>query len=297
MNLFTVAEHTFEIRFTAISEESSMPLLDNYVPFKTSVHNGHLIFSLEIASENIALNIKEETRQTDDGQEILCGKTPDENYAFVFFCGNQKAGSLVCSKNFEKGHLYISNSQNFRLKKFAIDNALMVMYALATADKQTVLFHASVIKNRGKGYMFLGQSGTGKSTHAGLWLKHIEGSELLNDDNPVVRFTADGFYVYGSPWSGKTACYKNDCARLNAIIDLSQAPYNKIQSLQGIEAYIALMVSISGMRWHKQVADGLHETQSNLAKQVQMFHLECLPDKEAALTCFNAVMQSPEGCH
>ena len=44
-------------------------------------------------------------------------------------------------------------------------------------------------KERWKGIsLFQGKSGTGKSTHSGLWLKHIPGCELLNDDNPIVHF-------------------------------------------------------------------------------------------------------------
>ena len=48
--------------------------------------------------------------------------------------------------------------------------------------------------------MFLGKSGTGKSTHARMWLKYIQGTDLVNDDNPVVRVANDGTaVVYGSP--------------------------------------------------------------------------------------------------
>lgn len=105
------------------------------------------------------------------------------------------------------------------------------LFALSTADKGTVLFHAAVVSHEGRGYMFLGPSGTGKSTHASLWLKYIDGTELVNDDNPVVRITDDGqATVFGSPWSGKTPCYRHVSYPLGGIVMLSQAPYNKIDS-------------------------------------------------------------------
>ena len=174
--------------------------------------------------------------------------------------------------------------------KMAIDNALMVLFALATADKGTVLFHAAVVSHQGKGYMFLGPSGTGKSTHARLWLKYIEGTELVNDDNPVVRISDEGHIkVYGSPWSGKTPCYRNVNYPIGAIVLLSQAPYNKIQRMGGIHAYASLMESISGKRWDSRIADGLHQTQNSLVMSVPMWHLECLPDEEAAQTCFSTI--------
>ena len=168
----------------------------------------------------------------------------------------------------------------------------MVLYALATADRGTVLFHASVVSHDDKGYMFLGPSGTGKSTHAALWVKHISGAELVNDDNPVVR---DGI-VYGSPWSGKTPCYRNVSYPLVAIVDLSQGPYNRLARLQGLAAYMPLAASISGMRWDKAVADGLHLTQNRLAETIPVWHLDCLPDREAALLC-HATVKHPSPKH
>lgn len=84
-------------------------------------------------------------------------------------------------------------------RKLAIDNALMVLFALATAPHKTVLFHAAVVSHQDKAYMFLGKSGTGKSTHARLWLTYIEGTALVNDDNPVVRINDNVATVYGSP--------------------------------------------------------------------------------------------------
>ena len=66
---------------------------------------------------------------------------------------------------------------------------------------------------------------------------------------------------------------------------LSQAPHNKIVRLRGVEAYAALVTSISGKRWDRSLADGLHATENSLAKYVPVWHLECLPDEAAAKLC------------
>ena len=73
----------------------------------------------------------------------------------------------------------------------------MIAFAFSGAQKDLLLIHASVTMKDGKGYLFLGKSGTGKSTHSQLWLKHIPGTELLNDDNPAVRLINDEVIVYG----------------------------------------------------------------------------------------------------
>ena len=277
---FDVAEH----RFAVSGEERILAMMDNYKPFVTTA--GDTVFSLT-AEAGTAPNYAEELRQEEEGQDIICGKMPDGCPVFEFRWWNETAGWLVCAADYSEGRLVMTGHH----EKLAIDNALMVLYALATADRQTALFHAAVVSHDGKGYMFLGPSGTGKSTHARLWLQHIEGTELMNDDNPVVRIAGDGTaVVYGSPWSGKTPCYRNVSCPLGGIVRLSQAPYNKIRRLSGIEAYVALMESISGKRWDERIADGLHQTENALASHVPVWHLECLPDGAAARLCCSNVI-------
>ena len=105
---------------------------------------------------------------------------------------------------------------------------------------------------------------------------------MVNDDNPVVRIemTCETSgetcaVVYGSPWSGKTPCYRNVSYPLGGIVMLSQAPYNKICRLDGIHAYAALVQSISGKRWEASIADGLHRTENTLVSQVPIWHFWC----------------------
>lgn len=272
---YEVAGH----RFCVSGEKDVLPLTENYEPFRSE--GGEAVFALGI-DHGKAPEYAEEFRQEDEGQAIVCGHTAAGEAVFEFHAWGMVAGWLVCSADYREGQLITTDHPT----KMAIDNALMVMYALATAGKGTVLFHAAVVSCEDKGYMFLGPSGTGKSTHARLWLRHIEGSALVNDDNPVVRIGEDGsIRVYGSPWSGKTPCYRNVCYPLGAIVVLSQAAYNRIQRLSGIYAYAALMESISGKRWDERIADGLHQTENVLASTVSVWHLECLPDEEAARLC------------
>ena len=283
---YEVGGHVFSVS----GGEEFLALMENYAPFHcdTDVTDGERAFSLTIGGSEVPL-YSEELRQEEEGQEIVCGKTADGKAVFEFRWWNEIAGWLVCSPDYREGRLLITG----RYTKLAVDNALMVLYALATAASGTVLFHAAVVSHEGKGYMFLGPSGTGKSTHARLWLKYIDGTALVNDDNPVVRLADDGLpVVYGSPWSGKTPCYRNVSYPLGGIVLLSQAPYNKIHRLGGIHAYASLVASISGKRWDSRVADGLHATENTLASTVPVWHLECLPDEEAAKLCSLTI----EGC-
>lgn len=272
---YMVARH----RFAVSGETEVFALMVNYEPF--GCDGGETVFTLTVESGGMP-EFTEELQQDDDGQVIVCGHTPTGEAVFEFRWWGATAGWLVCAADYSEGRLITTGMHT----KMAVNNALMIMYAMATADQGTALFHAAVISHQDKAYMFLGPSGTGKSTHASLWLRYITGAELVNDDNPVVRICGDGSaFVYGSPWSGKTPCYRNVNYMLGAIVMLSQAPYNKIRPLKGLDAYAALVASISGKRWDGRIADGLHETENRLASIVPMWYLECLPDEEAAKLC------------
>lgn len=288
---YQVALHLFEVSQN-ISENFFADCMDNYAPFATEKAGEGLFLMRVEYGESPAYT--EELCQDEEGQQIVCGLTAGQNSVFDFRLQKKKTGVLVCSKDYKTATLLIPQGTAAALLKFAVNNALMVLYAIASAPYNTALFHAAVVNYEGKGYMFLGKSGTGKSTHARLWLKYNEGSELLNDDNPVVRIENDAegngvTRVYGSPWSGKTPCYKNEVYPLGGFVMLSQAPYNKIERLSGVRAYAALVPCISGKRWESVIADGLHKTENALAMNVPVWYLECLPDEDAAKLCCETI--------
>lgn len=290
---YKVADHQFSVVASAgLCEDFFARYMDNYKPF--AVGECDCVFSLQVVVGEEFPAYVEEIRQDEEGQKIICGLTNDGKSAFEFCLHEKKAGLLVCSKDYKDAKLYVLDGILPSLLKYAVNNSLMVMYALATASYGTALFHAAVVKREGKGYMFLGKSGTGKSTHARIWLKYNEGSELLNDDNPVVRFyetdQGKGYaVVYGSPWSGKTPCYKNEECELGGLVLLAQAPYNEITRLPGLQAYAAILPCISGKRWERSIADGLHNTENALAANVPVWYLKCLPDEAAAKLCLKTI--------
>lgn len=192
---------------------------------------------------------------------------------------------LFTDKEFRHARFRLLGSQ-----RFSIGTMIMLMYAFATARKNTLLMHASVTMKDGKGYLFLGKSGTGKSTHSQLWINNIEGCSLLNDDNPVLRVGEDGeVRVYGSPWSGKTPCYRNLDVPVGAIVSIKQAKVNHIRRQSIVEAYAAIYVSFSGYRFIKDMADGFHATNEKIVSTVPCYVLDCLPDADAALLCYKTV--------
>ena len=271
---YKVAGHTFAVSGSVQLFEK----MENYEPFRCE--GDEPLFALTECS-GVVPEYTEEFRQEEDGTHIICGRTASGNDVIEFKGRKKSLGCLICSKDYREGRLIMTNG----ISEMILNSALMILFTLATAGKGTLLFHAAVVSQSGKGYLFLGTSGTGKSTHAQLWLEHIEGTELVNDDNPVVR---DGV-VYGSPWSGKTPCYRNVSVPIGGIVMLSQAPYNKIRRLSGIEAYVDLAESVGGKIWDSRIAEGQHQTENTLVSTIPMWHLECLPDEAAARMCHDTI--------
>jgi hypothetical protein len=266
-------------------------LLHNYDPFSLEAADGSAaLFHLELSDQKPGepgeplLKPQEKT-----GEPVVGFFRSGEGYqaAFAPGPGAQVCGVLEMSGDFREGRLFAEGSPS--AQAFAINNALMLLFAFASAPYAALEMHASVALHGGRGFLFLGKSGTGKSTHTRLWLDHIPGTELLNDDNPVLRIIDGQARVFGSPWSGKTPCYKAQDAPVGAIVRLRQAPYNRIERLSMVHAYGSVMASCSGFRPIRSLADAQHETLSSIAQQVPCYQLECLPDEAAARLCQETV--------
>ena len=69
----------------------------------------------------------------------------------------------------------------------------------------------------------------------------------MNDDNPVVRIINGKSFIFGSPWSGKTPCYRNIKAPLGAVTRIDRAPTNSIEKEDALKAFVSLLPSVSSI--------------------------------------------------
>ena len=167
---------------------------------------------------------------------------------------------------------------------------LWVMFGLAINPLHAIAVHSSVIVKDGGAVMFLGESGTGKSTHTRLWRENIDGAKLLNDDSPIIRCVDGVPTVFGSAWSGKTPCYINKSFPIRGIVRLSQAPHNTMRRQGTIAALGALLPSCPpSFAYDNELQDNICETLSEVLAKVPVYHLECLPDADAAQLSYSTV--------
>ena len=178
----------------------------------------------------------------------------------------------------------VMNRQDPRFSE-SLSSLLRIAYSLSILRHEAVAIHASAICHQGEALLFLGKSGTGKSTHARLWVTHGEGCSLLNDDNPTLRWTNQGLKAYGTPWSGKTHCYRNEGYPVRGIARLSQAAENRFRLLDEREALLALMPSCTLLRENEAIEDRFYDLMERILETTPVAHLACRADKEAYRCC------------
>lgn len=169
--------------------------------------------------------------------------------------------------------------------------ALWTAYSIAGLHLGAVPVHSSVVVCDGKAVLCLGESGTGKSTHTRLWLNHIPGTHLLNDDSPIVRYADGEVKVCGSPWSGKTDCYRQESYPIAAFLRLEQRKENTIRRLDVMESFSALQPSCPpALAREERCMDALVDFISKVLERVPVYRMGCLPDADAARLSHKTIM-------
>ena len=288
---FCIAGHTIDVEIPDTLDLER--LLPSFRPFRCNMSEERkAMCSIRIVEQPIDSELGS-TEVLTEISELLgykfCLMETKQYYIIdVQYVKGGKQYRMVTDKTFSTATAYVDRNEKYAENVLSL--FLMINFAQSAVLHKTLLIHASVVEKEQKGYVFLGKSGTGKSTHSQLWLRYIEGTDLLNDDNPAIRIEEDGnVYVYGTPWSGKTPCYKNHRRLLKAMIRLEQAPVNCFAWETGIKALISLLPSCLSMRWSTLLYTEMCNLLEEIIANVKMGYLKCLPDKEAALLCYEEV--------
>ena len=145
-----------------------------------------------------------------------------------------------------------------------------------------IVMHACVVEMDDKGFAFSAPSGTGKSTHARLWLDAFEGeARIINGDKPIVRYIDGTLYAYGTPWCGKEAYNINTRVPLTNICFLSQAKENTIKQIDSKAALTKIFTQLL-IPEDDQQTDKFFTMLDIIFEKVRFFSMGCNMDIEAA---------------
>ncbi len=222
---------------------------------------------------------------SDTGNGIIrVSRTTDGSYQFIICnVAGKPCALLQSTATFEQCRCAIRGNEAD--KRYGMNSVMMIAYAFRGALCDTLLIHASVVRHKEKAYAFTAVSGTGKSTQVSNWLNNIEGCDLINDDNPIVRIHNGNVMLYGSPWSGKTACYRNIRVPLGAIIKIERATTNYVTPLTPLDAFVVLLTACSTIRTDELIYKNLGDVVTAVIEHTTMATLHCLPNAESAMVC------------
>lgn len=211
----------------------------------------------------------------------------------IYFKHPAEAGARLClnlSPEFDRAEILFAPA-NDDCDPYFLTHSLMIAYMLAALATGTLMFHSSAVIHGGRAYLFQGRSGTGKSTHSRMWLENVDGTELLNDDNPLVALSPAGTAIaYGSPWSGKTNCYRAVTAPVAAFVRIVRAERNHLVPLSPLRAYASLTASALSAPFLPATLRTLrHRTLERLVATTPVCEMHCLPNPDAAHTCLAAL--------
>lgn len=149
--------------------------------------------------------------------------------------------------------------------------------------------HCSCLEMDGKAYIFTAPSGTGKSTHTALWRRYFKDKvTMINDDKPIVRLENGIFYIYGTPWQGKSNIGNNIKVPVHAVCVLKQDTTNHIEKLSAVQALPMLMnQTVRPKDMHSM--ENLLELLDLFLRQVPVYLMGCTISDEAVRTAYHAM--------
>ena len=287
--IYTVADFIFEVSLKGDRDPDMY--LRSFAPFKSiECPEGRKLFEL-LEDETLPVSSDAEFLEEDrnDMGHTRLYRTSEGYRVELRYADDARPHIVETDKDFAHARALIRWDD--RYVATALTSMFRIVFAQAILPYDAVSLHASAVVSEGKAFLFMGKSGTGKSTHSALWIRHIGDTELLNDDNPIVRVIGGKAVVYGSPWSGKTPCYRNVSAPVAAMVRLKQGPRNRFEPKEDIEAFGAVLPGCSVLRQDRRLHDALCMTLAALIDSICVGELECLPDKEAAEVCRKGILE------
>lgn len=167
---------------------------------------------------------------------------------------------------------------------------LHIFYTHAV-QQHFIQVHSSLISYHGKGIMFLGPSGIGKTTQAELWHQY-RNADIINGDLVFVEHRKDEFIGWGTPWHGSSPYCENASVPVVAWVVLKQSNQNTIRRLSGFEMVSEVAQSIFYPLWLENGTELCMQTLDSLLKEIPVYELSCRPDEESVQLLYDELSRN-----
>jgi hypothetical protein len=181
----------------------------------------------------------------------------DDGLLFRFFSATLESApykTAQFSPDFSRGRIalnlpFFAGGAAVDPLEYPLDELLIISLL---GQRRGIEIHGCAVAEGAMGYLFVGQSGAGKSTMARLWLAEAKAS-VLSDDRVVLRHEADGLWAYGTPWHGEAPLASPGRVRLAGIFFLRHDASNAVTPIPRAAA-IARLFAASFPPFHDPAA-------------------------------------------
>ena len=272
VHLFRVAELNVRIEI-ADADVNSISLLKSFEPFRVDSHEGEevfLTFIIDDTTQPIEKSRRKRIRSFETGNGYTVVDCVDDGgYQFIIKdLQSYECGLLVTNSNFSICRCALNG--NFDMRRFGVNNAMMLAFAFAGSFRHALLVHASLVRYDGYGYAFIAKSGTG-----------IGGERY--------RRIEEQFRAKNAFWLDDYALFEAAAETFDTY-DWSQWPTEiRRRDPEALEAFASFLPSCSSMKWDGVIYNNICDAVTEVVETTGIYTLHCLPNKEAAEVCFNAI--------
>ena len=160
-----------------------------------------------------------------------------------------------------------------------LEGALIAAIMTHLATRHGIMMHSSLVDVSGKGIMFIGPSGIGKTTQAELWHKYRD-AVIINGDMALVHDDGQTYWGCGCPWHGSSPYCENRQVALSGIVVLQQDLENTIEKLDGIRMVERVLANVFLPHWYEIGVEAVMAMLDGLLSCVPVYLLKCRPDEE-----------------
>lgn len=179
---------------------------------------------------------------------------------------------IVIDPDFLQGEVYESFQTSNEGGHYPLQYLDMVIFSNIFANMGDIILHASGVGIKNKGYCFLGNSHAGKSTIAADLAKE-SGVTVLGEDQVILRYQDDQFWIYGTPWHEHDDRCSAVRVPLEKLFFLDRSASQTLTSVPPSEGVLQIMQTAFIPYYRKNVIEKILARLDQLSAQVPFFTL------------------------
>ncbi|MCM1185826.1 MAG: PqqD family protein [Lachnoclostridium sp.] len=218
--------------------------------------------------------------------EELIVMEAEDCYILLFPAASQITEAKI-SKDASKAIIYFTPPYREDFYE-QLSGAMRLVYLLLAGTHHMAALHSSSILYGGKAWLFSASSGTGKSTHAGLWHNFFN-APILNGDLNLLAFRDKEPVIHGIPWCGTSRIFDTETHPLGGIILLKQAKEDFVEELSCDKKQFFLLQRLITPSWNQDMQNQNLQFVEKLSERILICRLHCTPMPSAVETILKTI--------